>query len=101
MQKLTRYIARHHWGLLATFRALGGSAYAAVRLAPDSVGTRQLRDRAVTLEKIGPRAQGRTGRRGQAPAGGEAAASNGDHGDQLLVRSQLNLGAGAGRHLLP
>ncbi len=27
--RVTRYFGRHHWGILATFIALGGTAYAA------------------------------------------------------------------------
>lgn len=37
---------------LALFVALGGASYAAFRLPPNSVGTRQLKDHAVTLVKI-------------------------------------------------
>jgi hypothetical protein len=42
---------------LALFVAIGGSAYAAAALAPGSVGTRQLKNGAVTLPKINLRAQ--------------------------------------------
>lgn len=41
---------------LALFIALGGSAYAAVSLPPDSVGTQQLRNGAVTASKLNRRA---------------------------------------------
>ncbi len=51
-----RYIGQHHWGMLATFIALGGTAYAASSLPANSVGTRQLRRGAVTLTKISPSA---------------------------------------------
>jgi Collagen triple helix repeat (20 copies) len=37
---------------VALFLALGGVGYAAIRLPADSIGTRQLRNRAVTLAKI-------------------------------------------------
>ena len=50
---LARYLGRHHWGIAATFIALGGTAYAATALPPNSVGTTQLRAGAVTLSKIG------------------------------------------------
>ncbi len=40
---------------LAVFMVLGGAAYAAVVLPADSVGTVQLRDRAVTGDKLAPR----------------------------------------------
>ena len=42
---------------LALFVALGGVGYAAATLPADSVGTRQLRDEAVTLPKIADRAE--------------------------------------------
>jgi hypothetical protein len=38
--------------LLALFLALGGVSYAALTLPPDSVGTKQLRSRAVTAPKL-------------------------------------------------
>jgi hypothetical protein len=38
---------------LALFAALGGGAYAAISLPANSVGTKQLRARAVTPRKIG------------------------------------------------
>lgn len=47
-----RYVRRHHLALLALFVALGGTSYAALRLPRGSVGTHQIRDRAVTLRKI-------------------------------------------------
>lgn len=51
---LLRYLARHHWGLVATFIALGGTAYAATALPANSVGSRQIHKNAVTLLKIAP-----------------------------------------------
>jgi hypothetical protein len=59
MRGLIGYLRQHHWGMLATFIALSGTAYAsgALPLPPNSVGTRQLRDGAVTLGKIRPSAQ--------------------------------------------
>lgn len=42
---------------VAVFVALGGISYAAVRLPANSVGTKQLRSKAVTLKKIHPRAR--------------------------------------------
>lgn len=44
--------------MLALLIALSGTAYAAVTLAPNSVGTRQLKNGAVTLAKIAKSAQG-------------------------------------------
>lgn len=56
------YLRRHHWGLLAAFIALGGTAYATGVLPRNSVGTPQLKRGAVTLSKIssGARATLRT-----------------------------------------
>jgi hypothetical protein len=54
------YLGRHHWGILATFIALGGTAYASGALPvvpPNSVGPAQIKPNAVTLGKIGPRAR--------------------------------------------
>ena len=63
---------------LALFVALGGSAYAAVSLPANSVGTEQLRDGAVTLTKVAASARaalrGATGATGAAgPAGATGA----------------------------
>jgi len=66
--------------LVALFIALGGTSYAALTLPKNSVGTRQIRPRAVTLSKISTSARksltgqtgpaGRTGPMGQTgPAG--------------------------------
>ena len=55
--RFARYLGRHHWGLVATFLAMGGTAYAVASLPPNSVGTRQIRQHAVTLSKISPGAQ--------------------------------------------
>lgn len=41
----------------AVFIALGGISYAAIKLPPNSVGTKQLRAKAVTLKKISPKAR--------------------------------------------
>ena len=53
-----RTVARHAtyaniMSTIAVFAALSGTAYAAVALAPNSVGTAQLRDGAVTKQKLG------------------------------------------------
>jgi hypothetical protein len=52
--RLVRYLARHHWGILAAFIALGGTAYASGVLPPNSVGTLQIRNGAVTASKVAP-----------------------------------------------
>lgn len=53
---------------LCLFLLLGGIAYAADRLAPNSVGTRQLKDGAVTMKKINGRTQGELKGLGGGPA---------------------------------
>jgi hypothetical protein len=57
-------------GYLALFVALGGTSYAAVSLPNNSVGTKQLRNGAVTASKVKAHSLTRTDfRRGQIPAG--------------------------------
>jgi len=63
--------------LVALFVALGGTSWAAVRLAANSVGTRQIKNKAVKLSKIDPTA--RTALRGQTGATG-APGANGANG---------------------
>src|SRR3954470_21824811 len=46
------YARRHSVAAAALFFALAGTSYATGALAPNSVGTRQLRDGAVTTAKI-------------------------------------------------
>lgn len=71
---------------LALFVALGGTGYAAVQLAPNSVGTRQLKRGAVTAAKINARTRralrGRAGPAGlSGPAGARGpAGANGSNG---------------------
>jgi hypothetical protein len=48
------YLRHHHLALLALFLALGGTSYAAVALPANSVGTKQLRNKAVTPAKVAP-----------------------------------------------
>jgi len=72
-----RYAKRHHIALLALFVALGGTSYAAVKLPSNSVGTRQLRNAAVTRAKLAAsvRAQLAARAKGVAgPAGAKGAA---------------------------
>jgi hypothetical protein len=52
--RLYSYFRRNVLALLALFVALGGTSYAAFDLPPGSVGTRQLRDRAVSAAKLDP-----------------------------------------------
>jgi hypothetical protein len=77
---LATYLRRHHLAVLALFIALGGVSYAAVKLPARSVGPRELKDRAVTLTKLDPKARkaltgkagpaGRVGATGATGAGG-------------------------------
>ena len=81
---LLGYVRRHHVALLALFVALGGTSYAAVKLPRNSVGTVQIKNKAVTRTKIarktlaslrGPRgAQGPAGAQGPGGAQGPAGA---------------------------
>ena len=73
-----RWAQRNAIALLALFVALGGTSYAAMSLPPSSVGTAQLRDGAVTLQKLAPSARhalrgkpGRAGAIGPAGTGGQ------------------------------
>jgi hypothetical protein len=87
---LVGYVRRHHLALVALFFALGGSAYAATTLPPASVGTKQIRDHAVTLAKISTAA--RSGLRGrQGPQG--ARGLQGPQGAQGLQGVQGNTGS--------
>jgi hypothetical protein len=64
------YARRHHIALLALFVALGGTSYAALKLPAGSVGTKQLKNRAVTGAKVKPRSlKAKHFATGQLPAG--------------------------------
>jgi Collagen triple helix repeat (20 copies) len=73
--------------LLALFFAMGGTSYAAITLPRNSVGTAQIKARAVTLAKINSRAvrslQGATGPQGPRGLKGDAGAT-GSTGPQGL-----------------
>ncbi len=77
------YVRRHHVGLLALFVALGGTSYAAVKLPRNSVGTAQIKNRAVTRAKLSTSTvkalKGAKGDTGAAGAAGPAGAK-GDPG---------------------
>ena len=55
MSRLVGHIRSNAVAYVALFVALGGTSYAAVRLAPGSVGTVQLRNGAVTAKKLANR----------------------------------------------
>src|SRR5215218_8245270 len=90
-RKLGSYVRYNHMALLALFIALGGTSYAAVQLPAKSVGTRELKNRSVTLGKIEPTARksltadagapGPAGASGQPGANG-ATGAPGEKGDQ-------------------
>jgi hypothetical protein len=58
MTRLLTYAKSNAIALLALLVALGGTSYAAIAIPAGSVGTRQLRNRAVTEKKLGARAVG-------------------------------------------
>lgn len=69
-RNLLRYLRAHHIALLALFVALGGTSYAAATLSANSVGTRQLRNGAVTSKKVRDRSLlAKDFKRGQLPKG--------------------------------
>ena len=75
MHSLTKYLRRHHIGLLALFIALGGTSVAAVGLAKDSVGAKQLKPGAVRSEEIRDRSLlAKDFRRGELPKGDQGPA---------------------------
>jgi hypothetical protein len=53
--KILAYARSNAIALLALFVALGGTSYAAIAIPKNSVGSRQLRNRAVTESKLGKR----------------------------------------------
>jgi hypothetical protein len=80
----SRFTYANVMATIALFVALGGGAYAAVALPANSVGTRQLRNRAVTPAKVAPKTialfRGRKGGLGPAGPKGDAG-SAGPKGD--------------------
>jgi hypothetical protein len=61
LRAVLAYIRRHHMALIALFVALGGTSYAATRLPSNSVGSRQIRNGAVTAEKLSSELRARLG----------------------------------------
>jgi hypothetical protein len=57
MPRAVAHLRRNAIAYLALGVALGGTSYAALRLPANSVGTKQIKKRAVTLSKIAPSAQ--------------------------------------------
>ena len=54
MTKILNHVKANVVAYLALFVALGGTSYAAFSLPPGSVGSRQLKNRAVTAAKLNP-----------------------------------------------
>src|SRR5207237_10103319 len=52
LSSVLRHLRRNVIAYAALFVALGGTSYAATKLAPNSVGTRQLKNGAVTGAKV-------------------------------------------------
>ena len=75
MSMMLSFVRRHWLAALALFVALGGTSYAAVKLPANSVGTKQIKNGAVTKAKL---ASGVAVSGPQGPAG--AAGSKGDAG---------------------
>jgi hypothetical protein len=77
-RRVTQYLRRHAVAYLALFLALSGGAYAAVKLPANSVGTKQLKNKAVTRAKLSPstirQLQGRTGPKGDKGDKGDSGA---------------------------
>jgi hypothetical protein len=70
MHTFSGYLRRHHVGLLALFIALGGTSYAAVGLARNSVGAAEIQRAAVRSAEVKDRSlMARDFRRGQLPRG--------------------------------
>jgi len=81
------YVQRHHIALLALFVALGGTSYAVIRLPARSVGTKQLRNNAVTSAKVKNRSLKAVDfASGQLPAG--ATGPTGPKGDTGAIGAQ-------------
>jgi hypothetical protein len=75
------YLRRHHVALLALVIALGGTSYAAVQLPKNSVGTTQIKPKAVTPAKLSKKVQTQLAAAGTAGPPG-AAGPKGDPGDK-------------------
>jgi hypothetical protein len=96
------YVRRHHVGLLALFLALGGTSYAAVKLPKNSVGTAQIKNKAVTQAKLSTAtvealkgAKGATGATGATGAAGPAGAK-GDPGAPATLSAAVAANSNTG-----
>src|ERR1700742_4494361 len=71
---------------LALFVALGGSAYAATQLPKNSVGTKQLKNGAVTVAKLARSVQGGDGSEGKQGPKGEPGAPGKSAATKAVIR---------------
>jgi hypothetical protein len=55
MRPVLKHIRLHSVAYLALFVALGGTSYAAFKPPPNSVGTRQIKNHAITAVKLDPK----------------------------------------------
>jgi len=74
LRRAGSYLRQHHIAFLALFLALGGTSYAAIKLPANSVGSKQIKNKAVTPKKVSPAAvklfRGKRGARGATGAPG-------------------------------
>ena len=76
LRRLGSYLCQHHLALLALFIALGGTSYAAIaiKLPANSVGSAQIKNKAVTPKKVSKAAvklfRGKKGAKGSRGATG-------------------------------
>jgi hypothetical protein len=96
-RRVTQHLRHHAVGYLALFLALSGGAYAAVKLPANSVGTKQLKNKAVTPAKLAPStikqlkgAAGPKGATGEAGVQGQAGApgQDGKNGGAIRARAR-------------
>ncbi len=104
MTQVNAYLGRHHVALLALLVALGGTSYAAVQLPAKSVGTAQIKNKAVTYTKIQPaareRLRGLTGPAG-APGAAGAPGTTGQDVTTVFGTGQLAVTAATPYTLVP
>ena len=92
--RLSRHLRANAVGYAALFVALGGSAYAAVRLPTNSVGTKQLRTGSVTGNKVARHTLTATNL--GADSVGSSQLARGAVTNDKLARSSLSVTAGTG-----
>jgi hypothetical protein len=100
MNRLFRHVARNVVAYVALFVALGGTSYAAISLAPGSVGAAQIRNHVITPVKFdgrvingSVRAWAVVGANGRLLGGG-----GGPHSTQSVTRADYDLSWGVNFH---